>query len=382
MRKNKLKKLNKIFGMLISSVSLICCYGLGTSWAAPSISAVQGAIINGGIVTIKGSGFGSEGPKIALFDDFEKGINGDVISTSNGSAQVNQWYLLDSVVSKRPRYSSTYAHSGSKSVVIDCSTDNASEGGRWFEADIEIITSKVYVQYWIYVPTGGYVPGAGGPYDGNWKTILVSGRPWPKSDFTQVLLGNNFPYTGWGFICGDFWYDRSGLSSMTAATRGYHDPGYCSLNIAKGTWHRLEVFIVGSTSGDGYMYTAEVSANQPWRIVGLTSNATTLHSGDAWNLVRFPAYVRGDVLSKVYYDDIYIATGQGARARVEIGNNLYYNKCTNLAVITPTIWSDISITATIRQGSFVTGSPAYLFVCNANGLCNSSGYPVVIGVGG
>ena len=378
MKKNRMKKFTKVLGAMTFSVSLICCYAIVNSWAALSISGVQGTIVDGGIVTISGSDFGSAGPNIALFDDFEKGKNGSIINTSKGSAQVNQWYLLDSIVSKRPKYSTTYAHSGSKSALIDGSTDNASEGGRWFEADIGTVTSQVYVQYWLYVPAGGYVPGAGGPYGGNWKTVLISGRPWPASDFTQVLLGNDFPYAGWGFICGGFWYKEAGLSRMTAATGGYHDPGYCSLNIAKGTWHRLEVFIVGSTSGDGYMYTAEVSANQPWRIVGSISNATTLHSGDTWNLVRFPGYVRGDALSKVYYDDIYIATGTAARARVEIGNKAIYTKCTNLAVITPISWSSTSITATVSQGSFQAGQTAYLFVVDSTGSV-STGYPINIG---
>lgn len=381
MKINRGLRFIKVLGALTVSVSLICCYAIATSWAVPSISGVQGIIVNGGIITVNGDGFGSTGPHIALFDDFEKGINGKIISTSTGSAQINQWYLLDSKVSKRPKYSTDYAHSGLKSVLIDCSTDNASEGGRWFEADIGKITSQVYVQYWIYVPVGGYVPGAGGPHGGNWKTILISGRPWPASDFTQVLLGNDFPYAGWGFIGGLFWYKGSGLSGMTATTGGYHDPGYCSLNIAKGTWHRLEVFLFGSLSGDGYMYTAEVSANQPWRIVGAKSNATTLHSGDAWNLVRFPAYVRGDALSKVYYDDIYIATGIAALSRVEIGNKATYVKCTNLAVITPISWSSTSITALVRQGSFQTGQMAYLFVVDSTGNV-STGHPIIVGNGG
>lgn len=43
--------------------------------AAPAITGVGGTVSNGQTITISGTGFGSSGPTIAIFDDFEKGTN-------------------------------------------------------------------------------------------------------------------------------------------------------------------------------------------------------------------------------------------------------------------------------------------------------------------
>ena len=82
-----------------------------------------------------------------------------------------------------------------------------------------------------------------------------------------------------------------------------------------------------------------------------------------------------------YYDDVYVATGDGARARVEMGNASTYSASTNLALITPTAWGDTSITATVRQGQFDAEDSAYLYVVHADGTVNATGYPVTIGAG-
>lgn len=67
----------------------VFCYA-DLSLAAPSISGIYGTISNGSQITISGSGFGNDGPNIIIFDDFEKGTNGNIISILPNSAQVNQ----------------------------------------------------------------------------------------------------------------------------------------------------------------------------------------------------------------------------------------------------------------------------------------------------
>ena len=61
-----------------------------TIFAVPSISSINGTVSNGQPVTISGSAFGSTGPIIAIFDDFEKGTNNNELSTLSNSAAVNQ----------------------------------------------------------------------------------------------------------------------------------------------------------------------------------------------------------------------------------------------------------------------------------------------------
>jgi hypothetical protein len=78
-------------------------------------------------------------------------------------------------------------------------------------------------------------------------------------------------------------------------------------------------------------------------------------------------------------DDVYIATGPNAAARVEIGNATTYTACTNLALITPDSWSSNLIIATVRQGRFASGSKVYLYVSDASGNVNSTGFPITLG---
>jgi hypothetical protein len=78
------------------------------------------------------------------------------------------------------------------------------------------------------------------------------------------------------------------------------------------------------------------------------------------------------------FDDFYVAVGAGARARVEIGNKPNYADCTELAITTPTHWTDTEIRTTIRQGLFDEGQTAYLFVVTANGVV-SQGRAIKIG---
>lgn len=134
----------------------------------------------------------------------------------------------------------------------------------------------------------------------------------------------------------------------------------------------------GSTT-DGTLQAWEMNSGVKRTQIASRGGVVTIHAGETWDTLHFPGYGRGDTNSQTYYDDIYVATGNGARARVEIGNAPKYTDCTNLAVLTPTSWSDAAIIATMRQGSFHMGDTAYIFVLDPDGVPNSRGYQVTIG---
>ena len=348
------------FAFFPSLIAILCfmCSPTGTL-AAPAITSVEGTVGNGEMITITGTGFGSTGPTVAIFDDFEKGTNGSVISIASGSASVNQW----SVVSPdyKPTYSTIQAHSGSKSLLIDFS-----QQGRWTQVHFSG-ASRVYFSFWLLVPSNSCVPGVNNPDGPNWKFAMISGNPWPASDHTTVFL-SDLPNPA--FTTMSVWYDSAGINTG----------GWGSSSIIKARWQRYEWYFYGHTSA-GIIQGWELNSSTVRTQIQNQLNVYNLHSHDLWGLVQFPAYARQDSVAKNYYDDIYVATGAGALARVEIGNNSTYSRCTNLAVITPVSWGSNSITATVRQGSFTAGSSAYLFIIDAAGVV-SPGYPVIIGSGG
>jgi len=327
--------------------------------AAPAITSVAGTVGNGETITITGTGFGSTGPTIVVFDDFEKGLNGSVISLAPNSASVNQWSATSS--ENKPIYSATQAHSGNKSLFIDFS-----QQGRWTQVQFSG-TNQVYISFWLLVPSNSCVPGVNNPDGPNWKFVMISGNPWPASDHTTVFL-SDLPNPAFTTMSG--WYDSAGLNTG----------GWASSSIIKGRWQRYEWYFYGHTSA-GIIKGWELNSSTARTQIQNQLNVSNLHSHDLWGLVQFPAYARQDSVAKNYYDDIYVATGAGALARVEIGNNATYSRCTNLSIITPVTWGNNTITATVRQGSFTVGSSAYLFVIDADGAV-SPGYPITIGSGG
>jgi hypothetical protein len=112
---------------------------------------------------------------------------------------------------------------------------------------------------------------------------------------------------------------------------------------------------------------------------------TSSHTVYGWNRVNVIGYARSGASFNSGHnwvvDDVYVATGENAAARVEIGNKSIYTDCTNLSISTIDSWSSASIKATIRTGRFGSGVQAYLFVIDANNK-PSSGYPITIGSGG
>ncbi len=344
-------------------------------WAAPSLTnaTITGTIADGETITISGgSGFGATGPTVLVFDDFEGGSNESAISTAVNGATVNRWNYIGAIP---PFYSNSYAHSGSLSECSDWSSDGAEEGSR-FVGIHGTSFSVVYFSFWAYLPTNRNIPGTNGGLGANFKVYHIYTDPYPSNNYASQILTDDLPDPSSSAThpIGTVNDDGNGKISY-----GWGEPPGCIWT--KGRWVRWEVYAVADRT-DGLIQQWQMdSANaraawgSPSPLTGPTVNST----GQTWTAIDFPYYGRGDTNSQTYYDDIYVATGSGARARVEIGNNATYSSCTNLTVCTPTSWSDTSITATVRGGSFTSGT-AYLFVTDASGV-TSAGKEITFGSG-
>lgn len=372
------KHIAKIF-LILAAFLLLPDFVFG----APSITSAPSSVSDGQSITISGNGFGTMGPNIIVFDEFEKGISGNAISTLSDSATMNQWDELSNFGQGTPRYSTDYSHSGTKCLKNDWTEGGASEPSDRLRAYLDrsgTAPSEVYLQYWWFIPMGGDVPGANTVAGGNWKMFTVyEGTLWSyATSYTSVIMGDAatyWPYGGWGFIVLEPWEYPSSRHYLQSSQGGYHDFGYGSLNCQLGVWMRMEYYLNASSTDNGALGVWQMNSIQPRAEIGYASGVQTTSDGNVFRRLQFPGYARGD--GTTYLDDIYISTGPGAQSRVEIGNAPIYSECTNLATITPTSWSDSSISATVKQGSFSDGT-AYIFVVDENGE-SSAGYPITIG---
>lgn len=320
--------------------------------AAPVVNGITGNITNGSTINISGTSFGS-GPNVVIFDDFEKGANNATIATGSSSAQIGGWSLVEG----SPKYSNSAKVSGSMAFRADMSLG-------WIQrvtASLPTNTTKYFYSYWVYMPATDAWPGAGNSAGINWKFIWFVMNTDLQGGFDHpVMLGQAGDTNFSGFNC-----SGNPPTAVSAWLDGF--------NMTKGSWKRVW----------GYTHIATNGKMQIW---DLTSNGvhTALNQGmntssaTNVNYVKLNAYGRTTSNCHPMFDDVYIATGENALARIEIGNNSIYNSCTKLTILTPTAWSSTSISAKVWQGAFSSSDQAYLFVVDSSGSV-SAGYPIKFG---
>jgi len=344
-----MKKLLKILFLLAAFLLLPF-----SAFAAPAITGTSGTFTDGQTVTISGSGFGSSGPNVVLFDDFEGGTNGASIPLN--SPKIGSWIAKGT----SDYYTNTAHVSGNLAMQSDQSIDY----GNPLITAVPNPTTNIFVSWWIYLPAGDNYPGEGSGSI-NWKTMWLMGSNTVDNDLDIPTLlgvdnwcvnGNSSPYTAWPAI-----------------------------HFTKGQWKRLSAWVKGNTgdNSDGHYYMWELTNTG---VVQLEHDdaARIFHmyningSPGHYEQVSVNAYGRQTANSHPTFDDVYIATGPNAQARVEIGNASTYANCTKLGVVTTASWQNGAITGTVRPGSVQTGT-AYLYVFDADGNVNSSGYAVTLG---
>lgn len=342
------------------------------SFAAPAVTGITGTSTNGSIITVTGTGFGANGPTIELYDEFESGTIGNVISLTAGSATINEW--SGSNGSGLTTYTNEWSHSGTKSMKNNWDTPTA-EPGNQMQLDFSDAT-EIFYSFWTMVPSGKNVPGdtrpiveggGGGTNTPNWKMSWVWGGVFNNAHANEyaspVMVQSNLS-TPYPLL---FTYNTS-QGRVTGGEQGDH--------MTKGEWSRIDHYVKGGVT-DGILHAVETDATHGIVTKVNKIDVFTLENGYAWNHITIPGYGRGQTTNGVtVYDDVYVATGLGARARVEIGNASTYAASTNIQIATVTSWSDTSVQATLRQGSLANFNGAYLYIIDANGTVNTNGYPL------
>lgn len=342
------------------------------AWAQnPTIDGVNGTVADGQQVTITGNNYGADGPTIALFDDFKRGVDGADITLG---ATIGNWVVRNHL----PTYG------------IDSQNNIAGrfigDGGGRLIAEFSDV-QEIFVSYRVIIPPGKHFPNSGAPNTippgSQWKLVWLM-------DGDRGAAGNDdLVLPTWGN--GTYFSIAGNDNAFQLPTgRGSGDTRWFSFL----DWNRYSVYLQGGAVPDvdpGTVWAQGMSREFGQKI--FTSTDKRLFDGDdtpdgykfeddaisRWNRLNVPGWHRGgDDEAAAMYDDIYIAIGENAQARIEIGNNNTYAGSTILAIATPSTWSENSITATIRQGAFQLGETAYVFVIDKDGNA-SNGHSFVFG---
>lgn len=365
--------------------------------ATPSISSVSGTVSDGQAITVSGSSFGSTGPTVVIFDNFEGGSVGSLIKTGAGSATVGTWSSIHATC--QPTYGNSYFYSGSQSFTANnaCSTDGSPPYG-----DDSVSTqvtglsfTDAYYSYWVYLPVGTQFPCLDDGTSCNWKILWIYNTA-PNVSYCCDLwlpVGNptNQPSTinAWN-IQGNNW---SGSGTWTGGQPG-NPTWFANWTMNHGKWYRIDGFVHATADSSSYleMYFLGKDESIP-RTLAESFSGQLLVSSSSFDTLSFNAFQRPCVnrntaapcsqTSMQMLDDFYFATGSTARARVEIGNANTYNGSNNITLCTVNSWSATSIGCTIRKGSFNTGlQNNYLYVVDGSGNVNASGFLLNGGGGG
>lgn len=366
-------------------------------------SGVTGTIEDDGQVTIAWdgvNGFGATGPSLDVFDDFRTGPDDAVIALDD--AEVGTWTVSTSVAAHSPKYTDAEARSKGFSFSGFGPHDDFPSPSTYHRRGIKKLftdTNEFFISYAIKIPN--WHPGALAsrgesqqefPDISAWKVVWVSdsdgldppvnagttvdGRTdviylsnigrraggTPGQRFIASISGND------GNIPWDLNAFNTNLDEDDPAAWGFSDTGWWSWSewMRYSFWVKADLTDADVNAGDAYYQVVTLGHGME---EGATSGEPVFNgsNSETVNFAQFNAFFQPSEEAMTFFmDDFYLATGAGAAARVEIGNNATYSSCSDLAMCTINSWSNTSISCTLRAGAFADFTNLYIHIHDAD----------------
>lgn len=345
------------------------------SLAAPSVTDVSGTVEHGQNITISGLNFGTKPTAAPLkWDDFEAYNVGDNILITGD----NPW--SDYNPDNWTKASSTQVHAGTKAMHGDFTHSQHEGAGVYYDIDTAGGISNcttVYLSTWVYL-----------------KWDATSEYRSRNMKYPRVTAGSADPHTGNpNNSIGALGNSSTGIYVNTVNSFTGPSGWYPEMPSAfpEGQWHHFEYYLkrasaAGVADGisiltiDGIDYINSTSANNwtPDSYGGVYYKhvfpsvffvAQALYIGGVWTYVN--------IKYDAYFDDVYI---DSTPARVALCTGSTWTARGSCAIQPPSTWdaNGDEITATVNLGA-LTGDTAYLYVCDADNVCNENGYEVTLG---
>ncbi len=334
--------------------------------AAPNVTAVQGTFQSGQMLTISGSGFGSKNQAAPLvWDDFEGGASGQSIAGNRPAAESldGDWTWDDYTNGVGPRYSNELTMPNSAMSSKHHFSGDGYNNSLEIYHDVRETGDAVYFSFYYY-------------YDRLNDIWSRNHKPW-------VVYGNTGYYPS-AYIGAGNPTESDGTFRNSVQDSGIDADilwGNISISDLAGEWVRHEFYLQQSSpnGNDGVWQHTAHRVTQPEIItVEDEDNYKTRATSDYWEQWHFGSYHSTSStgsIADVYLDNIYF---DSTRARVEIGNASTWGNSTVRELQVANTWSDTSIRINIESSYLRNLSEVYVYVVDANGDVNSTGYPVSV----
>ena len=367
--------------ILVLIVVSLCAWPL---WAAPDISGVSGSISHGENITIAGSGFGTKSVAAPTIWDNCSGTDITTLWSGGWPDASEAAYNLSYRTPAQVGRDIPLPHSHITKYMC-----GAHYPGSGANSGYNVMPFKAFTvsSYPMYVYGSAYIRS-----DDNWTFCSSGGGDNNYKDFD--FSNGNTPYT-MSSATNNNWYaahfvgpknasetvqwivnDDGPMTTLQNPDNSGHSAIYwgSASNPFAGSWIKIEfeLCVYDETGSTGYFKLWE-NGSLDINYVGRTDNWT----GTTKN-VSFGGYARCNYATNWrYFADLYV---DYTRQRVLIGNANTLAGCTTLREVQiPSAWSDSEITVSVNQGGFADGATAYLYVFDATGAANSSGYEITFG---
>lgn len=341
--------------------------------AQPMIVNIEGTVQNNAEISILGANFGVDGPNILIYDEFN-GKSGDTVALE---ANIGSWSGMNQY------YPSIYVQDEKENIsalLVD--------GNNMRQLNINFDpVQEIYLTYRVRIPEGYNFPHTDSP------ETFPEGSQWKLSwlmDGSRGYMGNDdlvIPTWGNGtyFMIGG----NDNAFQLPAGRPGTENNWFSFLY-----WNRFSTYMKSGenpTENAGIVWAQGMSKEFGQCV--FYSDEKILFDGDdsadgyefedddisQWNRFNLPGWFRdGGTNVRAIYDNVYIATGANARARVEIGDQASYDACKDLHIQTPSDWTDNKVELRLNYPECSSEDTLYLYVVDASGEVNEEGYPIVI----
>jgi len=314
-------------------------------------------------VAITGSGFGGA-PNIVVFDDFD---NQTSASVELNKALIGQWNTGSSF-SSAPK---VVDFDGGKAIAVNTPGTYTAKISQ-IEALFPERVSSVFISYSVTVPEGRFFAGSTSdltfPTGSSWKYTWILDGPNGVDGLTKynvcapshvgrgnfMLVGNSVSYGYFNMAPSWSWHTKNymGFGVMPHETQPQTQNGHLIFQL---TGKKDRALIV----------------NKLDKPIFPVTNSTS------FDRVQFPGWFgNGDFTNfQAYYDDIYVATGRNAYARVELSDSLDIATSTINLTMPVVSWSDTEIIFKLSKNTYKKASQFYLRIYDRNNSSSAHNLP-------